>query len=162
MKLTETKKALAAKSPAELKTELNALLKEQFGLRMQKATQQLQNSDKLQPGAAQHRPRADADAPERAGMTRADHPQAQPAPDAAPKKTIIQTLTGRVVGDKMNKTVTVLVERRVKHPLYGKVVTQSRASTTRTTRTTSTRKATWSRSRRAASSRRPRPTGSAA
>ena len=47
MKLTETKKALAAKSPAALKTELDALLKEQFGLRMQKATQQLQNSDKL-------------------------------------------------------------------------------------------------------------------
>ncbi len=45
--------------------------------------------------------------------------------DAAPAKTIIQTLTGRVVGDKMNKTVTVLVERRVKHPLYGKVVTRS-------------------------------------
>ena len=45
---------------------------------------------------------------------------------AAPKKTIVQTLTGRVVSDKMNKTVTVLVERRVKHPLYGKIVTQSR------------------------------------
>jgi len=49
----------------------------------------------------------------------------QSAPDAAPKKTIIQTLTGRVVSDKMDKTVTVLVERRVKHPLYGKVVTKS-------------------------------------
>jgi large subunit ribosomal protein L29 len=47
MKLTETKKALAAKSPAELKTELDALLKEQFGLRMQVATQQLQNTSKL-------------------------------------------------------------------------------------------------------------------
>jgi len=35
-------------------------------------------------------------------------------------------LTGRVVGDKMNKTVTVLVERRVTHPLYGKIVTRSR------------------------------------
>ena len=34
-------------------------------------------------------------------------------------------LTGRVVSDKMNKTVTVLVERRVKHALYGKVVTKS-------------------------------------
>ncbi len=43
----------------------------------------------------------------------------------APRKTILQTLTGRVVGDKMNKTVTVLVERRVKHPLYGKFVTKS-------------------------------------
>ena len=44
---------------------------------------------------------------------------------AAPKKAIIQTLTGRVVGDKMNKTITVLVERRVKHALYGKFVTRS-------------------------------------
>ena len=41
------------------------------------------------------------------------------------RKVIIQTLTGRVVSDKMDKTVTVLVERRVKHPLYGKVVTKS-------------------------------------
>ena len=39
-----------------------------------------------------------------------------------PKKALIQTLIGRVVSDKMNKTVTVLVERRVKHPLYGKIV----------------------------------------
>ena len=47
------------------------------------------------------------------------------AAEAAPRKAIIQTLTGRVVGDKMNKTVTVLVERRVKHPIYGKFVTRS-------------------------------------
>jgi len=43
----------------------------------------------------------------------------------APRKTLVQTVTGRVVSDKMNKTVTVLVERRVKHALYGKVVTKS-------------------------------------
>ena len=47
MKIAETKKALATKSAAELKTELDALLKEQFGLRMQKATQQLANNAKL-------------------------------------------------------------------------------------------------------------------
>ena len=41
------------------------------------------------------------------------------------RKAIIQTLTGRVVSDKMNKTVTVLVERRVKHALYGKIVMKS-------------------------------------
>jgi small subunit ribosomal protein S17 len=35
-------------------------------------------------------------------------------------------LTGRVVSDKMNKTVTVLVERKVKHPLYGKFVRRSK------------------------------------
>ena len=37
-----------------------------------------------------------------------------------------RTLSGRVVSDKMEKTVTVLVERRVKHPLYGKVITRSK------------------------------------
>jgi len=37
----------------------------------------------------------------------------------------VRTLTGRVVSDKMNKTVTVLIERRVKHPLYGKFIKRS-------------------------------------
>lgn len=36
-----------------------------------------------------------------------------------------RTLVGRVVSDKMQKTVTVLVERRVKHPVIGKVITRS-------------------------------------
>jgi small subunit ribosomal protein S17 len=51
--------------------------------------------------------------------------QTQQASQTAARKPIIQTLIGRVVSDKMDKTVTVLVERRVKHPLYGKVVTKS-------------------------------------
>jgi small subunit ribosomal protein S17 len=37
-----------------------------------------------------------------------------------------RTLQGRVVSDKMQKTVTVLVERRVKHPVIGKVVVRSK------------------------------------
>jgi len=36
-----------------------------------------------------------------------------------------RTETGRVVSDKMTNTVTVLVERRVKHPIYGKVIKRS-------------------------------------
>jgi small subunit ribosomal protein S17 len=36
-----------------------------------------------------------------------------------------RTLQGRVVSDKMDKTITVLVERRVKHPIYGKFVRRS-------------------------------------
>ena len=40
-------------------------------------------------------------------------------------KTSSRTLTGRIVSDKMDKTITVLVERRVKHPVYGKVLTKS-------------------------------------
>ena len=34
-------------------------------------------------------------------------------------------LTGRVVSDAMDKTITVLVERRVQHPLYGKFIRRS-------------------------------------
>jgi len=37
-----------------------------------------------------------------------------------------RSLTGTVVSDKMNKTVTVLVERKVKHPLYGKIIRLSK------------------------------------
>ncbi|MDA8109138.1 MAG: 30S ribosomal protein S17 [Betaproteobacteria bacterium] len=37
-----------------------------------------------------------------------------------------RTLVGRVVSDKMRKTVTVLIERRVKHPVIGKTMTRSK------------------------------------
>lgn len=36
-----------------------------------------------------------------------------------------RTLVGRVVSDRMEKTVTVLVERRVKHPMYDKIIVRS-------------------------------------
>ncbi|AQQ68761.1 30S ribosomal protein S17 [Microbulbifer agarilyticus] len=36
-----------------------------------------------------------------------------------------RTLTGKVVSDKMDKTITVLIERRVKHPIYGKILNKS-------------------------------------
>ncbi|MCB1857078.1 MAG: 30S ribosomal protein S17 [Gammaproteobacteria bacterium] len=36
-----------------------------------------------------------------------------------------RTLQGRVISDKSDKTISVMVERRVKHPLYGKFVTKS-------------------------------------
>ena len=38
---------------------------------------------------------------------------------------VVRTLSGRVVSDKMDKTITVLVERKVKHPLIGKVIVKS-------------------------------------
>jgi len=41
------------------------------------------------------------------------------------KKSLKRTLVGKVVSDKRAKTVTVLVERRVKHALYGKIVAKS-------------------------------------
>ena len=48
-----------------------------------------------------------------------------PAGTAAGRK-VARQLTGREVSDKMDRTVTVLVERRVTHPLYGKIVTRSK------------------------------------
>jgi small subunit ribosomal protein S17 len=39
--------------------------------------------------------------------------------------TTASTLTGKVVSDKMDKSITVMIERRVKHPLYGKYVKRS-------------------------------------
>ena len=41
-------------------------------------------------------------------------------------KSLKRTLTGTVVSDKMDKTVTVLVERKVKHPLLGKIIRLSK------------------------------------
>jgi small subunit ribosomal protein S17 len=38
---------------------------------------------------------------------------------------LARTLVGRVVSNKMDKTVTVKVERRVKHPVYGKYVVRT-------------------------------------
>lgn len=38
------------------------------------------------------------------------------------KSTLKRTLVGKVVSDKRNKTVTVMIERRVMHPIYGKIV----------------------------------------
>lgn len=37
----------------------------------------------------------------------------------------VRTLTGKVVSDKMNKSIVVLIERRVTHPVYGKIINKS-------------------------------------
>ncbi len=48
---------------------------------------------------------------------------AAPAVEPKPKNT--RTLIGKVVSDKRQKTITVLIERRTKHELYGKIVAKS-------------------------------------
>jgi small subunit ribosomal protein S17 len=45
--------------------------------------------------------------------------------DAQATPALKRTLVGRVTSNKMNKTVTVLVERKVKHPIYGKYIVKS-------------------------------------
>jgi len=49
-------------------------------------------------------------------------PQAAPTPPAKNQRKLV----GRVVSDRMQKTVTVLIERRVKDPMMGKTLTRSR------------------------------------
>jgi small subunit ribosomal protein S17 len=45
--------------------------------------------------------------------------------DAQATPAVSRTLVGRVTSNKMTKTVTVLVERKVKHPIYGKYIVKS-------------------------------------
>jgi small subunit ribosomal protein S17 len=53
-------------------------------------------------------------------------PQTAATPPATPPAKNQRTLVGRVVSDRMQKTVTVLIERRVKDKLMGKTLTRSR------------------------------------
>ena len=50
---------------------------------------------------------------------------AKAAAPAAPRARNTRTLIGKVVSDKRSKTITVLIERRTKHELYGKIVARS-------------------------------------
>ena len=43
----------------------------------------------------------------------------------AAQEKVQRTLTGSVTSDAMDKTVTVMIERRIKHPVYGKYITRS-------------------------------------
>ena len=49
----------------------------------------------------------------------------QATPAVEPKVKNTRTLVGKVVSDKRSKTVTVLIERRTKHELYGKIIARS-------------------------------------
>ncbi|NBT82661.1 MAG: 30S ribosomal protein S17, partial [Betaproteobacteria bacterium] len=52
--------------------------------------------------------------------------QTAAAGETAVAKAVKRSLVGRVTSNKMMKTVTVLIERREKHPLYGKYLVQSK------------------------------------
>lgn len=66
-------------------------------------------------------PRGKEERPVAAGSTAAK-PQAAVAPSTRHKRVLV----GRVVSDKMQKTVVVLIERRKLHPLYKKYITRSK------------------------------------
>jgi len=45
--------------------------------------------------------------------------------EQAGAEALARTVSGTVVSNKMDKTITVLIERRVQHPVYGKVIRRS-------------------------------------
>ena len=52
--------------------------------------------------------------------------EAQPAAVGTEARNARKVRTGKVVSDKMDKTVVVAIERRVKHPVYGKMMTRTK------------------------------------
>ncbi len=112
---------LRAKSGDELQKELSELLKAQFGLRMQHRHAAADEHQPDQEGAARHRARAHRPQTTESRKMSAAAATGQTASPAGNQRRLV----GRVVSDKMQKTVVVLVERRVRHPEMGKIVTRS-------------------------------------
>jgi small subunit ribosomal protein S17 len=110
---------LRQKDVAGLETEVKALQKAHFGLRMQKATQQLNNTATLR------RRGATSPVPRPSWPRSRARRQVRSVQMTEAKASLKRTLIGKVVSDKRAKTVTVLIERRVKHELYGKIVGKS-------------------------------------
>ena len=61
---------------------------------------------------------------EETGVAETDAQDGERTVEAAPKRQ--RTESGRVVSNKMQQTATVLVERRIKHPIYGKYMRRSK------------------------------------
>ena len=100
-------KDLRAMDEAALNKELQDLLKAQFTLRLQKSHQQLENTSMI----PRHRTRP--------------YNSCSEGSDEMSENKLTRTLIGKAVSTKMDKTVTVLVERKVKHPI-GKIVVKSK------------------------------------
>ena len=107
---------LRQKDVAGIEAEVKALQKAHFGLRMQKATQQLNNTTTL----STRRDIAGA----KTGLAEKQTAK-KGVPMTEAKTSLKRTLIGKVVSAKRAKSVAVLVERRVKHELYGKIVAKS-------------------------------------
>ena len=103
-------KDLREKSVEELKALLDEQQLNQFRLRMAKATGQLGKSHEVQLA--------------RKAIARIKTLLTENRERTMSENTV-RTLTGKVVSDKMDKSIVVLIERRVQHPLYGKLIRRS-------------------------------------
>lgn len=101
------------KSVEDMAQELDALHKEQFSLRMQNATGQLTRSSEMR------RVRRDI------ARIKTVLNEKKQGTNMSEQEKSTRLVTGRVVSDKMDKTITVLVERKVAHPIYKKYMKRS-------------------------------------
>ena len=122
MKTNTFVKELRGKSVEELNQELVAAKKELFNLRFQNATNQLDNTSRIkevrknnariQTMITEAGRKADISFFARMIERRIE----------VEERNLRKTRTGKVVSDKMDKTIVVAVEDHVKHPLYKKIV----------------------------------------
>jgi large subunit ribosomal protein L29 len=105
---------LRAKSDDQLTADLAELKREQFNLRFQAATSQLERPARIKEV--------------RRDIARIKTLQGERSLRRRRKETTMpkRILIGTVVSDKTDKTVVVKVERKVKHPLYGKIIRRSK------------------------------------
>ena len=106
---------LNVQSDDQLSEQLGELKREQFNLRFQAATNQLEKPARVR------EVRRTIARIKTLQTQRASAANKEGGP-AMPKRV----LTGTVVSDKTDKTVVVLVERKVKHPVYGKIMRLSK------------------------------------
>jgi small subunit ribosomal protein S17 len=104
---------LRAKSDDQLTADLAELKREQFNLRFQAATSQLERPARIK------EVRRDI---ARIKTLQGERSLRRLKETTMPKRILI----GTVVSDKTDKTVVVKVERKVKHPLYGKIIRRSK------------------------------------
>ena len=124
MKINKYVEDLKAKSAAELNEELVAAKKELFNLRFQNATNQLDNTSRIKE-VRKNIARIQTVITEKANA--AELIYHRPALKLGKEiitveRNLRKTRTGKVVSNKMDKTIVVAIEDHVKHPLYGKIV----------------------------------------
>jgi len=121
---------LRNKSATELRDELLSLRREQFALRLQRATGQLPKPDQFgkvrrniaRVKTVQRQLRAAGGAGTAGWRGRQAMTEQTQQSSGADAVKAARTLTGQVVSNKMSKTISVAIERVVRHPTYGKYV----------------------------------------
>ena len=114
MKINKFVEDLKAKSVAELNEELVAAKKELFNLRFQNATNQLDNTGRIKE-VRKNIARIQTVITEQANASIGQE-------DIIVERNLRKTRVGKVISDKMDKTIVVAIEDHVKHPLYKKIV----------------------------------------